>query len=890
MEFGRRPGSGLRERDPLCGLDGRRFRDLARRSPGTDAVFTGEAGRSYAFLALARDAAGNRERPAPGVVAPDDGTPVDLGGTLVQGTTGETPLPPATPPAELPANALFLQALSGIPAEAAPTRPPAFADALAPFTLQGLVSGLDTGQGGVGVLALVGLPDGSLLFSGGQSRGALFRIAPDGAFDPQPFALLADPVFDMALAPDGRLWATTGGGALLELDPGSGQVLGRFGDGITQSVAIDAGGRIFVTTGDGIARFDPETGQFAAVTALRADDLAVGPDGQLWATSWPDRGRLLRIAEDGAVSLMATLPGPADSLAFGPEGSEFEGLALLTSAPVDGVSRLYAVDLASLDVLAVAEGPVRGEGIAGLADGRVVIAHSTGIDVLRPLRAPAIVASSIEDGAVVARPVAQFSVQFDDDMATEGPGSVLDPGNVALFDETGAAVPFTALTWDPEERVLTASFAALPLGTYDFAVAGDVRNARGVALGQTARFGFLRIGNVTDQVEITYLDTRLDRTTGAVSYDVVVTNTGGGDLVAPLTLTMDLADPNADGIPLGGTEQAGIFLIDLSAALGEDGVLSPGESTTATAVTILISTERRAAFEHGIRVIPTLNTAPVLITPPPQTAEIGLPFGFDLEGSDPDGTVLGYVLLDGPEGLSLDPATGRLSWTPGQDAAARNEVRARVYDGRGAYAEVGFVIEVTGGNRAPILARPNAEIVLAEGETMRLPILAQDPDGDALILFADNLPPGAYLDRAEQELVWTPQAGQAGTYRNVVIGVSDGTTTTDQGFAIRVTPTDFPPVVPTPPARTVREGDPLTIVLGATDPEGGPLAYSSSLLPAGATLDPETGVFRWTPGFTQAGEWVVPVTVSDGTRSTTVDLALTVLNANGAPELRGLES
>ena len=53
----------------------------------------------------------------------------------------------------------------------------------------------------------------------------------------------------------------------------------------------------------------------------------------------------------------------------------------------------------------IAAGTVRGEGIASLADGRIVVAHSTGLDVIRPMRAPLIIATSIQDGAIINDPI-----------------------------------------------------------------------------------------------------------------------------------------------------------------------------------------------------------------------------------------------------------------------------------------------------------------------------------------------------------------------------------------------------------------------------------------------------------------------------------------------------
>src|SRR3546814_3891981 len=54
-----------------------------------------------------------------------------------------------------------------------------------------------------------------------------------------PLAQLEEPVFNMAFDREGRLWATTGGGALLLLDPATGAVLDRFGDGVTIAIAVD---------------------------------------------------------------------------------------------------------------------------------------------------------------------------------------------------------------------------------------------------------------------------------------------------------------------------------------------------------------------------------------------------------------------------------------------------------------------------------------------------------------------------------------------------------------------------------------------------------------------------------------------------------------------------
>ena len=84
------------------------------------------------------------------------------------------------------------------------------------------------------------------------------------------------------------------------------------------------------------------------------------------------------------------------------------------------------------------------------------------------------------------------------------------------------------------------------------------------------------------------------------------------------------------------------------------------------------------------------------------------------------------------------------------------------------------------------------------------------------------------------------------------------------------------------------EGETLRIAIQASDPEGDALQFASSLLPAGAVLNPATGVLTWTPAFYQAGIYHVPLTVSDGQSATTRQLTLTVLNENAPPQFGGL--
>src|SRR5690606_31950397 len=150
-----------------------------------------------------------------------------------------------------------------------------FGTVLNPFVASAFATGIGQSGGGIGPMAIVEAPDGDLLVSGGPNRGSLWRFDPRGGAAGEPLASLDVPIYNMAFDLEGRLWATTGGGALVLLDPDTGQILDRFGDGMTIALAVHPEtGEIFVSTNQGVSTFDPGTGAFEQWS--RDENLRVG--------------------------------------------------------------------------------------------------------------------------------------------------------------------------------------------------------------------------------------------------------------------------------------------------------------------------------------------------------------------------------------------------------------------------------------------------------------------------------------------------------------------------------------------------------------------------------------------------------------------------------------
>lgn len=86
-------------------------------------------------------------------------------------------------------------------------------------------------------------------------------------------------------------------------------------------------------------------------------------------------------------------------------------------------------------------------------------------------------------------------------------------------------------------------------------------------------------------------------------------------------------------------------------------------------------------------------------------------------------------------------------------------------------------------------------------------------------------------------------------------------------------------------AKNVVENSWLNFTISGTDPDAADiLAYSSTNLPAGATLASATGAFSWKPNLTQSGSYTVNFVASDGNGgSDTESASITVANFNTAP-------
>jgi len=125
-------------------------------------------------------------------------------------------------------------------------------------------------------------------------------------------------------------------------------------------------------------------------------------------------------------------------------------------------------------------------------------------------------------------------------------------------------------------------------------------------------------------------------------------------------------------------------------------------------------------------------------------------------------------------------------------------------------------------------------------------------------------------------------------YSIVTVMVSDGQFNDTDSFEIYVAPLDDPPVLEPIGNRDVDENQTLIIQLNATDPDGDNLTFGTDaedVLPGLPSLDPETGLFEWTPTFNDSGDYTVLFNVTDGLFWDEETIIISVFHVNRPPEI-----
>jgi hypothetical protein len=272
-----------------------------------------------------------------------------------------------------------------------------------------------------------------------------------------------------------------------------------------------------------------------------------------------------------------------------------------------------------------------------------------------------------------------------------------------------------------------------------------------------------------------------------------------------------------------------------------------------------------------------VNHAPSLAVIPDQTVNEGELLTLTASASDPEQPIqtLTYSLGAGaPDGAAIDAHTGVFTWIPAEIHGPATNVLTVVVTDNGTpvlSTARSFSVVVNEINRPPELD-PIADQVASVGSVLVFGVTFRDPDIPVQALTASlgpGAPEGATISPGGL-FTWTPTVGQASSVNTIKVIVSDSATpslTATQSFTVMVGSFNRPPTLEAIPDQTINEGQMLTFTVNASDPEQPSQSLTYTLgpgAPVGASLNPVTGVFTWTPNEFQGPETnILSVIVTD---------------------------
>ncbi|MEM9409821.1 MAG: putative Ig domain-containing protein [Planctomycetota bacterium] len=264
------------------------------------------------------------------------------------------------------------------------------------------------------------------------------------------------------------------------------------------------------------------------------------------------------------------------------------------------------------------------------------------------------------------------------------------------------------------------------------------------------------------------------------------------------------------------------------------------------------------------------NEAPFILSTPILNTSQDREYRYDIDAVDNDGDVLFYEFVAGPSGMSIDAVTGSIRWMPSEDQRGEHFVQVRVTDLLGETATQSFTLDIHNANDHPmVLSVPPTRAVV--GLDYFYAIRARDLDGDAMTfeMVADSefvIPEGMMIDAESGVIRWMPALEQIGEHE-ILVQVSDEFGAIGiQRFTLVVVSADdpvdpnnpdgptfgnLPPIIVSQPDFNADTNSLYQYQVIAVDADGDAFTFElvdgASGIPAGMSIDTNTGLISWTP-------------------------------------------
>ena len=296
-----------------------------------------------------------------------------------------------------------------------------------------------------------------------------------------------------------------------------------------------------------------------------------------------------------------------------------------------------------------------------------------------------------------------------------------------------------------------------------------------------------------------------------------------------------------------------------------------------------VNTQQLSATNEFLVTVNEVNVAPVLTVPTNQTLVEETLLSVSALATDADlpANGLAFSLLNPPAGMTIDPGTGLIEWTPSEVQGPTNFVVTVVVTDSSPFAVNAvnlsdtntFMVSVLESNQPPVLTVPVDQHV-DEETLLSVAAQASDPDEPAnpLSFALVNPPAGMTIHPTSGLIEWIPTEEQGPI--NVIVtvvatddnpdAIGENQLSTTNSFEVSVSEVNLPPVITLPEDGTYHAG--VAVALYATgadaDLPANALHYELVSGPEGLSVD-AAGLITWNPEVDQIGTNEVTVRVVD---------------------------
>ena len=387
----------------------------------------------------------------------------------------------------------------------------------------------------------------------------------------------------------------------------------------------------------------------------------------------------------------------------------------------------------------------------------------------------------------------------------------LDGSPVASVDAQGNFFAPVSVAAGRDSLQFVASDATGSSSPVSVAVAGTAAPAGPV--------DFSLLSDVTPSYKPSYGHTSFDQATQVLYAELSARNVGTYEVRTPLLVGVEhISDPSVVARSPDGTLPDGTPYYNFS-SLVAGGISRPGDATGTG--TLAFYDPDHAPFRYDLVFLGDLDHPPAFTSAPTVSVPAGKAYAYAATAGDRDGDALAYSLADGPAGMTIDPASGAVSWATTAADAGNHDVTLGVSDGRGGTDRQHFVVTVTSvASNGPPVWTSSPVVDANVGAAYAYPGAAKDPDLDPLTFSVVSGPAGLTIDPSSGSVLWTPTAAQVGLDPVVLSVADDHGHSTLQAYSILVAPTrdSHPPVIVSTPQTTFNLPGPSGTASGTVSP------------------------------------------------------------------------